>query len=44
MIGRLRDAIVPHLANPPAPGRTQYLLSPILFPIEQPPTTPEPPP
>ncbi|GAA1452072.1 helix-turn-helix domain-containing protein [Nocardiopsis tropica] len=29
----MRGAIAPHLANEPADGRTQYLLSPILFPI-----------
>lgn len=38
LINQLRNAIVPLLANPPTPDRTQYLLSPILFPIEQPPT------
>lgn len=32
----LRDAILPRLANSPGPGRTRYLLSPILFPSEQP--------
>ena len=31
--GKLRAAIVPTLTNAPAPGRTQYLLSPILFPL-----------
>ena len=36
MISRMREAIVPQLANPPAPGRRQYVLSPILFPIEEP--------
>lgn len=41
MIGELRDAIVPRLANPQAPGRTRYLLSPILFPSEEEPL-PEP--
>lgn len=34
MIKELREAIVPHLANPPRPDRTRYLLSPILFPSE----------
>ncbi|MBE1488611.1 hypothetical protein [Plantactinospora soyae] len=38
MISRLRDAIAPQLANPPAPDRTRYLLSPILFPSEEPST------
>lgn len=36
MINRMRDAIAPHLANEPEPGRSQYLISPILFPIEAP--------
>ncbi|TDV47950.1 helix-turn-helix domain-containing protein [Actinophytocola oryzae] len=30
----LRAAILPRLANEPAPGRARYLLSPILFPTE----------
>lgn len=34
LISELRRAIVPHLANPSAPDRTQYLLSPIMFPVE----------
>ncbi|MEW9529491.1 helix-turn-helix domain-containing protein [Microbispora sp. NPDC049125] len=37
MINDMRRAILPRLANQPAPDRAQYLLSPILFPIEQPP-------
>ncbi|MCG5220877.1 helix-turn-helix domain-containing protein [Streptosporangium sp. KLBMP 9127] len=36
MISELRRAILPQLANQPAPDRAQYLLSPIFFPIEQP--------
>jgi DNA-binding transcriptional ArsR family regulator len=36
LISELRAAIAPRLANPSAPDRTQYLLSPILFPIEAP--------
>lgn len=40
MIAELRAAILPRLANQPAPGRTRYLLSPILFPSEQPPAEP----
>jgi DNA-binding transcriptional ArsR family regulator len=36
MIGELRAAIAPRLANEPCPGRTRYLLSPILFPSEPP--------
>jgi hypothetical protein len=36
LIGELRAAIAPRLANPPAAGRTRYLLSPILFPSEDP--------
>lgn len=38
MIDGMREAIAPHLANEPAPDRTQYLISPILFPVEAPPT------
>ncbi|WP_344938960.1 helix-turn-helix domain-containing protein [Actinomadura miaoliensis] len=34
LIGELRAAIEPRLANEPATGRAQYLLSPILFPTE----------
>jgi DNA-binding transcriptional ArsR family regulator len=41
MIGELRSAITPRLANHPTSDRTQYLLSPILFPIEETPTAPE---
>jgi hypothetical protein len=41
MISELRSAIVPRLANRPTPDRAQYLLSPILFPIEEPSTAPE---
>ncbi|MFC7382337.1 helix-turn-helix domain-containing protein [Sphaerisporangium rhizosphaerae] len=41
MIAQMRAAIAPRLANPPAPGRTRYLLSPILFPAEDPFTTAE---
>jgi len=37
LIGEMREAIAPRLGNKPAPGRRQYLLSPILFPIEDPP-------
>ncbi|MGZ2358817.1 helix-turn-helix domain-containing protein [Streptomyces sp. 372A] len=40
LIGGLRAAIAPKLANEPGPGRTQYLLSPIHFPMEAP--SPEP--
>ncbi|MFI7635020.1 helix-turn-helix domain-containing protein [Nonomuraea sp. NPDC049400] len=36
LIAQLRRAILPVLDNSPAPGRTQYLISPIQFPIEQP--------
>ena len=41
LIGDLRRAIAPRLANRPTPDRAQYLLSPILFPIEEPSTGPE---
>ncbi|WP_338773742.1 helix-turn-helix domain-containing protein [Nocardia vulneris] len=37
LIGALRAAIVPVLGNEPAPQRARYLLSPILFPVEEPP-------
>ncbi|WP_333738812.1 helix-turn-helix domain-containing protein [Streptomyces sp. IBSBF 2806] len=40
MIDGMREAIAPHLANEPSPDRTQYLISPILFPVEAPPTEP----
>jgi DNA-binding transcriptional ArsR family regulator len=33
LIAGMRRAIVPALTNEPAPGRTQHLLSPILFPL-----------
>lgn len=34
LIEDLRAAILPRLAHAPAPGRTPYLLSPIMFPLE----------
>jgi hypothetical protein len=37
LIGELRKAILPVLANPARGDRARYLLSPILFPIEDPP-------
>ncbi|MEE6259973.1 hypothetical protein [Plantactinospora sonchi] len=37
MIGELRRVIAPRLTHQPTPDRAQYLLSPIFFPIEQPP-------
>ncbi|MFG2005079.1 helix-turn-helix domain-containing protein [Spirillospora sp. NPDC048911] len=37
MIDKMRDAITPQLTNPPAPHRTPHLLSPILFPVAEPP-------
>jgi DNA-binding transcriptional ArsR family regulator len=36
MISQMRNAIAPRLANSPTPERSQYLLSPILFPIDEP--------
>jgi hypothetical protein len=42
LIAELRQVIAPRLANKQAPERTRYLLSPILFPMEQPPATPQP--
>lgn len=35
LIVALRRVLLPRLANEPAPERAQYLLSPILFPLEQ---------
>jgi DNA-binding transcriptional ArsR family regulator len=40
LIEELRRAIQPRLAHHPAPDRARYLLSPILFPIEDPPEEP----
>ncbi|WP_067962854.1 helix-turn-helix domain-containing protein [Nocardiopsis trehalosi] len=37
MIDGMRMAIAPHLPNEPTPDRTQYLISPIHFPITPPP-------
>ncbi|MCM2424757.1 helix-turn-helix domain-containing protein [Streptomyces sp. RKAG337] len=37
MIGGMRAAIVAQLGNEPSPDRTQHLLSPVLFPIGEPP-------
>ncbi|WP_037971779.1 helix-turn-helix domain-containing protein [Streptomyces sp. NRRL WC-3742] len=42
LIGELRAAIVPRLANSPGPERAQYLLSPIHFPVEAPKETGQP--
>lgn len=36
MIMELREVIAPRLANQPTADRARYLLSPILFPMEQP--------
>jgi hypothetical protein len=36
LISGLRNAILPALVNPPHRDRTRYLLSPILFPMEEP--------
>lgn len=36
LIGEMRAAILPRLGNEPAPGRARYLLSPIMFPLENP--------
>ncbi|CAM3238448.1 helix-turn-helix domain-containing protein [Stackebrandtia soli] len=40
MIEGMRQAIAPQLTNEPTADRAQYLISPILFPIEAPPTEP----
>lgn len=37
LIEGMRRAIGPRYGNEPGPGRSQYLLSPILFPIGEPP-------
>lgn len=42
MIGELRGAIAPRLANTPTGDRSRYLLSPILFPAEEPSADPAP--
>ncbi|MCK2239066.1 MULTISPECIES: helix-turn-helix domain-containing protein [unclassified Crossiella] len=34
MIGELRRVLLPRLTNQPAADRAQYLLSPIMFPVE----------
>jgi hypothetical protein len=36
-LASLRDVLVSRMANGPSPGRTRHLLSPILFPAEEPP-------
>jgi hypothetical protein len=33
LIDELRAVLLPRLRNSPEPGRNQYLLSPVLFPI-----------
>ncbi|MEU1522461.1 helix-turn-helix domain-containing protein [Nocardia rhamnosiphila] len=33
LIDELRAVLLPRLRNPPGPGRVQYLLSPVLFPV-----------
>ncbi|MGV9279877.1 hypothetical protein [Streptomyces sp. NPDC003730] len=38
MIDGMREAIAPHLTNEPSPDRSQYLISPTLFPVEASPT------
>ncbi|AZS69698.1 ArsR family transcriptional regulator [Streptomyces lydicus] len=40
MIGEMRSVIVSRMGNEPAPDRTRHLLSPILFPTEEPPSSP----
>ncbi|MGH3291483.1 MAG: helix-turn-helix domain-containing protein, partial [Trebonia sp.] len=42
LIAELRQVIAPRLANQPTPDRARYLLSPILFPMEQSPVTLQP--
>lgn len=43
LICELRAAIAPKLGNQPSPERSQYVLSPIHFPLEAPHVEPEPP-
>lgn len=42
LIAGLRQPIAPWLSNQPTPDRARYLLSPVLFPMEQPPATVQP--
>ena len=42
LISAMRSAIAPELENPATPGRTRYLISPILFPSEKPPAAAPP--
>jgi hypothetical protein len=37
LTAELRQAITPRLSNQPTQDRARYLLSPIIFPTEQPP-------
>ncbi|MFE7266470.1 helix-turn-helix domain-containing protein [Streptomyces sp. NPDC057592] len=37
LIDEMRDALVRRITNEPSPERTRYLISPILFPAEEPP-------
>ncbi|MFF3334659.1 helix-turn-helix domain-containing protein [Streptomyces sp. NPDC002888] len=37
MIDALREALLPHVRHAPSPERTRHLISPILFPAEEPP-------
>ncbi|MEU5212859.1 helix-turn-helix domain-containing protein [Streptomyces sp. NPDC020742] len=41
LIGEMRDALVRRITNEPSPERTRYLISPILFPAEEPPAAGE---
>ncbi|MFF0456375.1 helix-turn-helix domain-containing protein [Nocardia africana] len=38
LIGDLRKALIPHMANQPTPERARYLISPILFPSAESPS------
>lgn len=44
LIDGLRRAILPYAGNAATPGRSQHLLSPILFPMAEPPADPAEPP
>ncbi|MFF4951137.1 helix-turn-helix domain-containing protein [Streptomyces chattanoogensis] len=39
LIGEMREVLVARMGNTPSPERTRHLISPILFPAEEPPAT-----
>ncbi|MGY0021259.1 helix-turn-helix domain-containing protein [Streptomyces sp. cg35] len=42
LIQELRSVLIRHIGNAPAPDRVRHLISPILFPAEEPPATRNP--